>query len=447
MTNTNEFASLTVFEAYLEQLGQFRMQLGLERVLSSLRALAHATAGARSTQTVARVVGTNGKGTTSWLLARLAAAHGLRVGLFTSPHFISPRERIMILDTQGARMATDSEWLELANTVYAAGPVVPTDYAGEDMRCAEGLSYFEYLTVMAAEFFGQQGVDVAVYEAGLGARWDATAALGAHLACITRIGLDHEHILGKGVAAIAKEKGHALRQGARLGLASPQTPEAWGELERASQEGGTPLMAVNLAPATTFDPAPHLGMMGGHQAQNARLAMAAWRVIAGWRGVDVEEELCRRVCEHAALPGRLQSVAAVPGRFPYLLLDGAHNEDAFLALQSALTSANIRPRAVVAAFMADKDMKEVAPVLAALATGAPVYLPALSDIPRAAAPETAAAILEEHGCLTHPMPHLAAAMDALKDMQSSPQRPVLLCGSLFLLGEFFKLRPETLVWQ
>ncbi len=426
------FMTPEAFDRYLDGLGQFRMQLGMERMDACLRTLC----GGAPPFPMARVVGTNGKGMTAWLLARLAAAHGLKVGLYTSPHFVSPRERVMFLHGNEVRMPDDAQWVELANTVYAAGPAVLVDAVCDAPRGLSGLTYFEFLTCMAVEHFTRCKVDLAVMEAGLGARYDATAVLRADIVCITRIGLDHEHILGRGLRAIAGEKGHALRQGARLAVTTEQRPEVLEVLERASREGGTPL--VPASGALPLDPAEHMRLPGAHQARNGALALAAWRTLAQWRGMRLDLERCKEVLARAALPGRVQAVPALEGLHPPLLLDGAHNEDSLAALEAALQELGLRPASCIAALMADKDLEKLAPVIARMTDGA-VFLPRLEHVPRAALPETLAPLVGERARVAS---SLAEALEMARLAHPVGNTPVLMCGSLYLLGEFFKLRPE-----
>ncbi len=436
--------------AYLDGLGQFRMQLGLERMQQSLHALGHQPPPC----TVLRVVGTNGKGMVSWLVARLAAAHGLTVGLYTSPHFLSPKERIQVLrpaSSFGLWLSTqpdEATWLDLANTVHAAGPAVPPDWVqgcpAQDTRELAGLTYFEFLTAMALEHFARQRVDLAVLEAGLGARHDATAAVRADLVCFTRIGRDHEQVLGAGIAAIARDKAHALRQGARLGLSVAQSPEAWDELEQAAGEAGVPLLAVNQTPPPPVELTSLPALPGSHQLGNARLALAAWQVLAAWRGAQLDPQRCATVLRHCGLPGRFQRVPACPGLHPPLILDGAHNEDALRALGAALRDCGLRPGACIAALMADKDLAELVPLLAGLGSG-PLILPRLPEIPRAAPPESLAALLppeaRQRVRIVADLPEALRLANSLVAPDRS-EEPLLVCGSLYLLGEFYRLRPE-----
>lgn len=426
------FADVSGFEAYLDDLGQFRMELDLRRILLCLERLGRDT----PFRTTARVVGTNGKGSTSYLLARLASAHGLRVGLFTSPHFLHTRERVLLLEEERIAPPDDTAWLDLARTVFAAGP------AGMP-GANQGLTYFEFLLAMAVEYFARQRVDLAVFEAGLGARYDAVAALPSDLLLLTSIGLDHTKQLGPDLPSVAAEKAWALRQGARLALSTAQSPEAWQQLERASSESGTPLLAVNQAPPPPMDIGAILALRGPHQRANARLAVAGCQALLAWKGAAFNWERCASVLRQAALPGRFQAVPALPGVHPHLLLDGAHNPDGLAALCLTLKTENIRPKACIAAAMRDKPLEAMAAHLSGIASG-PVILPHLPNLDRQMPPEELAPLLEARDSRARVLvvDGLSSALQATEELECSAREPVLLCGSLYLLAEFFKLRPD-----
>lgn len=448
------FPSTDHFQRYLDGLGQFRMLLGLERMRASLQNL-------RLTPprfSIVRVVGTNGKGASAWILARLAAAHGLRVGLYTSPHFLSPKERLMLLDERGPRMPEASQWLELANTVYAAGPAAPLDLVLQGQNDAgkrelAGLTYFEFLTAMALFWFQQEQVDLAVLEAGLGARFDATAALTAEMALLTPVGLDHEQIIGPGLAAIAAEKAHALKQGAALALSAPQQDVVWQEFLKAAQESQTgrrktQLVPLAEAPSLVVEPREHLARCGGFIVDNTRLALAGWQLLARRHGLRPDPQRCAHALQEFRLPGRLQFVPPQEGEAP-LLLDGAHNEHGLRALQETLQELGLRPQALVAGCMADKDLERIVPLLCGLTDG-PLIFPELRDIPRAASAAELAARVQREGKQGLAAQDMARALELAQGAcgQKGPEAaPVLVCGSLYLLGEFFKLRPGLVAFS
>ena len=245
------FCSLQDVLRHLDALGLFHMDLGLDRMRRVLRALKLE----RPPFVVVQVAGTNGKGSTSAFLGALCAAHGCRTGLYTSPHFVSPEERIRINGTP----VPGTAWPGPANRIVAA--------SGEE------LTYFEFLTVLALLLFREAGVEVAILEAGLGGRHDATTAVTADIVCFTPIAMDHAAVLGPTLGDSARDKAGAIRSGAPV-LTAPQFPAAAQALTAAATACGAELSAAPPLPPGWL---PHLGLAGAHQLINAGLALAAWQ--------------------------------------------------------------------------------------------------------------------------------------------------------------------------
>ncbi len=454
------FPDFAAVESHLHGLGLFRMLPGLSRMQAMLGRLGLR----RPPYYVAQVAGTNGKGSTSTMLATLAGEHGLCVGLHTSPHFVSVRERIRL----NGEPLPEERWLSLANTLMRHG--------------GNELSYFEFVTCLAVLAFAEAGADLAVMETGLGGSYDATTALDADLVVFTPIGLDHQIILGPFLKDIAADKAGAIRNGAPVFTATQQ-PEAMQQITRVSAERHAPLHEVPpSADLPDLDSYP-LRLEGGHQLGNARLALAAWRHIrdSGALAATGRENMAAalraagpdnlegRALSRAWLPGRLQRIAPrirtksgheadMTGNayapcslgWPPLLLDGAHNNHGLAALGLDLARRGIAPAAVIFACLADKDPQSLLPHLRVLATG-PVFVPPIADNPRAMPPEELAAII---GVNAVPVRSMKEALEAASAHMADrlpeafagdrPCNPLLICGSLYLLGEFYAMRPDCL---
>ncbi|MGE4297606.1 MAG: folylpolyglutamate synthase/dihydrofolate synthase family protein [Desulfovibrionaceae bacterium] len=433
MSSISSFISFADVEAYLDRLGLFHMDMGLGRVRAVLGSMGLAHPAGAAVQ----VVGTNGKGSTANFLAALARAHGLSDGLYTSPHFLSPRERIRI---QG-HMLSETAWVDLANRVL--------DAPGGDR-----LTYFELLTVMAACAFRDAGVRVAVFEAGLGGSYDATSALGADVVLFASISLDHESVLGRTVAAIATDKAGAMAQGrpALAAITGPQSSDAMAALAAGAARAGVPLRQVDLAsgPAPGFDSRLFDADMP-QRADNARLALAGWLELAGANQWATDPAAVRRVLAEARLPGRLQCVAATPD-MPPLILDGAHNEDAMAALAQGVARLGVRPSVVVFSCLRDKRLGGMLPYLARLAgRDCTVVATGIPGCERSRDPDELARELGSAlGVPVETAPHMAAALEAAVRIRAGrtggagSDGPVLVCGSLYLLAEFYTLRPDLL---
>lgn len=389
----------------MEKLGLFHMDLSLGRMerFWGERGLPKVP--------VIHVVGTNGKGSTSTFLCSVARMHGIKVGMFTSPHFVSPRERVQINRAPLSR----EEWVELANEVLATP-------GGED------LTYFEFHTCLAMLAFEKNNVELAIMEAGLGGRFDATNVFKPHMTLYTPIGMDHEKILGPTLADIAADKAGAIHSGCTV-ITGPQEAEAMVVLQNRAEEVGARFMyAVDLA-----DPVDgqRLGLKGLFQQTNARLALAGWRWFVANKGDVSSRESEIFGLASAFMAGRMQKVHALDRN---LILDGAHNIHAMHALKSALQAENIQPKAVIFACLADKDCSPMLPVVRNMTQGT-IIVPAM-DNERAADAGKLADVLGDRA---------RTASSMYKAISTAPMRgPILVCGSLYLLAEFYTLYPEFL---
>lgn len=389
----------------MDKLGLFHMDLSLGRMerFWEERGLPELP--------VVHVVGTNGKGSTSTFLCSIARMHGLKVGMFTSPHFVSPRERVQI----NRAMLSEDMWVELANDV------LETPGGNE-------LTYFEFQTCVAMLAFERAEVDLAIMEAGLGGRYDATNVFSPDLTLFTPIGMDHEKILGPTLADIAADKADAIHAQSAV-ITGPQEPEAMVALQNRAEKVGARLMyAVDLA-----DPLDgvQLGLKGLFQQTNARLALAGWRWFYANRGEVSLRESEMFGLASAFIPGRLQRVQAFERAF---ILDGAHNIHAMTALKAALKAENVVPSAVIFACLADKDCEPMLPLVREFTDGA-IIVPSM-DNERAADAGALAAQLGDRA---------KAAPSLYKAMMAAPRSgQVLVCGSLYLLAEFYVMYPEFL---
>lgn len=397
------------------------MDLGLHRVHSALAALDLA----RLPFASAQVVGTNGKGSTSTFLAGVLTASGVRTGLFTSPHFLSPRERILV----DGRQLPESEWLRAAEAVLRVS---------QDVSPARRLTYFELVTVMAAWLFREHGCEAAVIEAGLGGAHDATTALAHDLTVYTPIGLDHERVIGPTLADIARDKAGAMREGVPA-VSARQEPQALDILAGMAKRVGAPFVMADEVAAEVGQSWPHKpAMPGPHQADNLRLALAAHHLLATRCCLAQDAAAMESAARTAFIPGRLQLVPGT-GRQPDILLDGAHNESGLQSLNAALRDLGIRPDAVIFACLADKDFAAMLPLVRSL-TGGPVYVPGLDVQGREMDPGELARLI---GPQAQPVADMAEALRRIAGPEG-PGGTALICGSLYLLAEAFRLHPEWL---
>jgi len=288
---------------WLKQLGQPSADRdykpGHERMLALLQPL-----NCKRPSLRIRIAGTNGKGSTAFMLAAGLQAAGLKVGLYTSPHILHFNERIRI----DGLPISDSDLYALLETIMPIALDV-------------GASYFEVATALALQHFSQSAVDVEILEAGVGARLDATTAVDADMALITPIGLDHEAWLGDNIASVAEEKAYALH-GCRWGISAPQVSEVSDILLRHHE---------NLQFTEPFD-LPCL-MAGKHQQTNAALAYTALGTLCEHDIIHADKNILKQAVSQAIALGRLQYMQHQQA---HIWLDAAHNRHAIEALLPSL---------------------------------------------------------------------------------------------------------------
>jgi len=263
-----------------------------------------------------RVAGTNGKGSTSHMLAEGLGAAGLKVGLYTSPHIHHFNERIRI-----AGQPVSDAWL-----LQLLPPLVQ-----QAMRI--GASYFEVATALALQCFSNARVDVEILEAGVGARLDATTAVAADMALLTPVALDHQAWLGDSLEDIAAEKAHVF-DGCRFRLSAAQD----APVRRIIDAGTTDVSYVGPGNGAEYGQTVEIrpAMPGAHQQGNAALALAAIDALQKAGLVDAGgtcSQAMRKAVSATVVAGRLQQVRLGGQHF---WLDAAHNRHALDALMPEL---------------------------------------------------------------------------------------------------------------
>jgi len=366
------------------------------------------------------VAGTNGKGSTCAMLESIYRTAGLRVGLFTSPHLVSFRERIQA----NRQLIPESEVVRLVRELQPWLREFPDDHHP---------TFFEAVTVMALAWFAGQNCDLVIWETGLGGRLDATNIVMPLASVITNIALDHQQWLGDTTVKIAAEKAGIIKPGVPV-ITATDDPEALAVIERIAKANQAPLTVVSGRDAALRRPDSAarccLPLAGEHQQTNAALARAT---VAGLRKqIPVSDESIRAGLESVQWPGRLQLIQSPDGR--KFLLDGAHNIAGAKALRSALeTHFGGMRHTLVLGVLQDKDWQSICQRLAPLAEKI-VTVPVASER-TTGAPELAAA------CRTvNPAAEVSACAgldDALKKIAADPL--VVITGSLYLVGEALEI--------
>jgi dihydrofolate synthase/folylpolyglutamate synthase len=428
------FRSMNYAESlsYLANLGhELRgVKFGLEAITTILASLG----GPHQQYPTAIVAGTNGKGSTSAILASILEHAGYRTGLYTSPHLVRVNERIQI----NRREISDEDFAQSSSEIQEA-----VDQLVAQKLLESRPSFYEFLTATAFLHFARARVDFAVLEVGMGGRLDATNITVPRVAVITNIDLDHQEFLGSTHAAIAGEKAGVIRPG-RPVISACAHPEAAEVIRRRCAELGAPLVETSALSRLAnlrhrqgryeFDfalngdyfPDLTLPLLGRFQVENAVAAVtAAWQLRQ--EGLKISYAAILEGLRDAAWPGRLEKIHDRP----LVLLDGAHNpagaREIAAFVREHLPGRHLR---LVYASMRDKAIGEISEILFPLAEEVYITQP---DQPRAASPAEILAAVHGHPSQTiveaEPRRALERACEA-----SAPEDVVLAVGSLYLVG-------------
>jgi dihydrofolate synthase/folylpolyglutamate synthase len=398
-------------ERYLLSLELFGMRFGLDR----MRRLMTALGSPQERYGTIHVAGTNGKSSTVRMAAAILRRHGLRTGSYLSPHLVSFNERIRIDD---ADLSAERFAAAVTRAARAA------DKVNRTLEEGDRVTQFEVLTAAAYSELAEAGVDVAVIEAGLGGRYDATNVIPSKVQVLTNVGLEHTRWLGPTIADVANEKLDIVRPGATLVVGADLEADAMALAERVCEARGATLV---VAPA-------HSGLellaQGEHQQRNFAVARAAAEAYLG----RLDEGAVRAAAASTLVPGRFQIVDSDP----VTVIDGAHNAAGMAALARALrTFAGGRRVVACVSILDDKDaaamLRELLPVCAELVL-------TQSANPRALPAATLESLAGQLGgpparTVADPRRALAAARAA-----AGADGVAVATGSIYLIADL--LRPE-----
>ncbi len=404
-------------EARLLSLELFGMRFGLDRMRRLMTVLGHPE---RSFGSI-HVVGTNGKSSTTRMIAAILARHGQRVGTYLSPHLVGFNERIRIDDHD----ITPQQMADAIERALRGAEQVNRSSGGEDP-----VTQFELLTAAAYSELAAQGVGVAVIEAGLGGRYDATNVIPSTVQVLTSVGLEHTRWLGPTITAIAREKLDVVQPGATLVLGAGMHPDALAVAHELAAD-----RCVTIVQADS-DPRAAVGALGTFQRRNFALARAAAEAFLG--------ELDRAEVEAAAaeirVPGRLQVV----DRNPLTLLDGAHNPDGIAALAESLPEIVASSRTGdgrVVAVLSILDDKDAPGMLRSLAPHCDALVLTSSQNPRVLPPPTLSSLLDQLA------PEVAIDSEIIRAPHAALRRArelagaggvVIATGSLYLIADLMR---------
>ncbi|MEW6593381.1 MAG: folylpolyglutamate synthase/dihydrofolate synthase family protein [Thermodesulfobacteriota bacterium] len=347
--------------AYLDQLQFFKIKLGLDSMTTFLGRVGHPQ---RQLQCI-HVAGTNGKGSVSSALLAVLSRAGYRVGLYTSPHLSSVRERFRINDT----FIPEQDFARVASQI-------------REVLGDEQITYFEFTTALALLWFAQEQVDLAILEVGMGGRLDATNVVTPLVGVITNVTMDHEAYLGDTLEAVAREKAGIVKPGVPL-VSAVADDISRVVVETTCAEKGAPLFLLGRDFAMQTGSAAgweyqgigdnrrlaglRCNLIGQHQADNMAVVLAICDLLHD--RYPVPETAIREGLAAVRWPGRLESFQVQrDGDERRFLLDGAHNPAGVASLVAALRDDfTYRKLLVVWGSMADKDLAATLAQVAPLA--------------------------------------------------------------------------------
>lgn len=354
------------------------------------------------------VAGTNGKGSTSHLLASVLQEAGYRVGLYTSPHLKDFRERIRI---NGEEISEDY--------------VISFITQNKSFLEAHDLSFFEMTVGLAFDYFHYMKVDVAVIEVGMGGRLDATNIITPLLSVITNIGLDHTQFLGNTLEAIAGEKAGIIKSGIPvvIGEINAQTKIVF---EGTALKTQSPIYFASEIKENL----PDCPLMGDYQKHNKKTVLQTIRVLQSMREFSISEKQIAlgfaRVLENTHLQGRWQIVQ----ENPRVICDTAHNPDGLKIVLNQLKEQKYHELHLVLGMVQDKDLDEILPLFPTEAT----YYFCKPNLPRGLDESTLKETAKKFGLKGNQYRSVSDAYEAARTTAKSDDL-IFVGGSTFVVGE------------
>jgi dihydrofolate synthase/folylpolyglutamate synthase len=421
-----------------------RDQHGIKFGLDNIRTLCTALDDPQLACTSLIVGGTNGKGSVTAMTAAALTAAGYRTGRYTSPHLVCVEERFAI---DGLPVRADALGEAAARVLDVEARCLA------DGRLAAPVTFFEITTATGFEVFRRARTDVVVLEVGMGGRFDATNVADACAAAITSIAFDHQRFLGHTLADIAFEKAGIVKEGRPLVLGSLPA-DADRVIRGVAAERGARVVDAMAGIAVTSTLAAdgvtelsvrtenrdygrfRLALRGRHQIPNAIVAVRLLEEAAN-AGLPVDRESVVRGLSDVSWPGRLQYVAIRDGR--RVLLDAAHNPAGAAALADYLTDIGSPPASFVFGAMKDKDIRGM---LQLLAPRAARFIFTQAHSHRAMPAADLASEAKRAGIEAPIM--IAESPDAALDRALDDRSPVVVAGSIFLIGDLIPRFQEDL---
>jgi len=353
------------------------------------------------------VAGTNGKGSTSHMLASVFQEAGYKTGLYTSPHLKDFRERIKI-----------------------NGKMIPKKNVTEFVKKhrsyfeANQLSFFEMTVGLAFEYFRNEKVDIAIVEVGMGGRLDSTNILTPELSVITNIGLDHTQFLGNTLAKIATEKAGIIKAGIPVVIGERQS-ETDSVFNRIAEEKEAPITYANQLDAVPYPS----DLKGSYQKNNIQTVLATLRVLqkSGWNisEENIQNGLLKTVA-NTGLLGRWQVI----GENPKVICDTGHNKEGLRYTMAQLKNETFHKLHIVLGVVSDKNLDTILPLFPKDA----IYYFCKPDVPRGMDAAILAAAATDNGLNGESYSSVKSAYSAALE-NASKEDLIFVGGSTFVVAE------------
>lgn len=418
----------------IHEFNRFGMVLGLDRMEELLRRLGNP----QDDLKVIHVAGTNGKGSVSKYLEEGLSACGYKMGLYTSPYIETFNERIRY---DGADISDEDLEYYGQKVVSAAEAMV-----------ADGLdspTEFEVVTAIAFLYFADRQADITILEVGLGGIGDSTNVVKSPLASvITSISYDHMAQLGSSLAEIAVNKAGIIKTGCPVIANVPQR-DAAKIIARKAYAMGSRLYDISGIRAAVSDETPfsqkvsmelyeksysdvEISMVGRHQAENLKTALATLEILRKSGAVKLDREALYEGLKRARQPGRFEVIS----EDPLVIIDGAHNEAGAQALQETMAQHFAGKKILlVAGILADKEIDSIVKFLTKITDHIIVTEP---DNPRKLAAEKLAEHVADFGVAAELVSDVEAAVHRAKEL-ADDYDVILFAGSLYLIGDVRRL--------
>ncbi|HTR81953.1 MAG TPA: folylpolyglutamate synthase/dihydrofolate synthase family protein, partial [Bacteroidota bacterium] len=385
------------------------------------------------------VAGTNGKGSTSSMIAAVLQASGYKTALYTSPHLVKFNERIRI----NGSMISDRDLTRYAQLFR---PQIDSLNA----------TFFEATTAIAFKYFADSGVDFAVIETGLGGRLDATNVLIPEVSIITSIAKDHTELLGTSFRKIAYEKGGIIKR-ERPCVVGTENKSALDELKRIARQRRSRFIPVEMKQVSDCTPMSNGGQRGRitterrsyknliiplpgiHQFKNAAMAISALECLDA-KGLPLSESAIRKGLANVTRLTGLRGRFEILRHRPLVVVDVSHNPNGISSTIAAIQNHRYRKLLLLFGVMGDKDYRSMIRLLSALR---PVVFAAQPMMTRALPSDRIMRLFRETKCTAHAYSDTRDAIaDALKTLRR--EDALLICGSHYVAGEVLPLLDKRL---